>query len=223
VFNRVGPTPIQAALRELFGRWGRPAGLRLDNGLPWGGRAEQLPTALALWLVGLGLRLTFNPPRQPRYNGVVEKSHDTNARWTEPHTAASAAEWQARVDAMDRRQREAYPYLGRRSRLEVFPGLTHSGRAYSRAWEEQNWHLGPVREYLARQVVPRRVSSQGRVCLYNRERYVGLRHALQDVLVSYDPDEGEWLVTQEGRGPVARLAAPEVCQDRIINLTLSTE
>jgi hypothetical protein len=220
VFNGVEAAQVQAALRALFARWGLPRGLRLDNGLPWGGK-EELPAALALWLVGLGLALTFNPPRQPRYNGVVEKSHGTNARWTEPHTAASPQQWQRRCDEMDRRQREAYPYLGGRSRLAVFPGLAHSGREYSLGWERHNWDLGRAREYLASHAARRRVSSQGRVCLYNRERYVGVRHAGKEVLVCYDPDEGGWLVTQEGRGQLCRRPAPEICQERVVALDVS--
>jgi hypothetical protein len=119
-------------------------------GLPWGGGPNnELPSAFALWLVGLGVELIFNPPRQPRYNGVVEKSHDTNQRWSEPHTASSALVWQQRVDEMDRRQREAYPYLRGRSRWEVFGQLKHSGRQYSEDWEKQNRNLQRAQEYLA--------------------------------------------------------------------------
>ncbi len=37
--------------------------------------------------------------------------------------------WQACVDARDRHQREGFPEPSR-SRLRLFPGLAHSGRAY---------------------------------------------------------------------------------------------
>src|SRR5437879_4946564 len=83
VWNCVPPAAVQAQFRQAFTRWGRPERLRLDNGLPWGGWND-LPTALALWLVGLGVDLLFNPPRQPQRNGVVEKSQDTGQRWCEP-------------------------------------------------------------------------------------------------------------------------------------------
>jgi len=66
---------------RAFSRLGLPLAMRLDNGLPWGGGAGNTCHPLALWLVGLGLELTFNPPRQPRYNGVVEKSQTSNKRW----------------------------------------------------------------------------------------------------------------------------------------------
>src|SRR5438046_190655 len=127
VWNQVPAAAVQAQLRRAFAAWGLPRRLRLDHGWPWGGWSG-LPTALALWLVGLGVGLTFNPPRQPQYNGVVEKSQDTGQRWAEPHTCRNAAELQARLDEVDRIQREEYPSLRGRSRLSVFPQLRQPER-----------------------------------------------------------------------------------------------
>ena len=80
-------------------------------------------------LAGLGVEVKANPPRRPQDNGVVERSQGTGKRWAEPHRAASAGELQANIDAMDRRQRESYPYGTFRSRLEAYPSLRHSGGA----------------------------------------------------------------------------------------------
>src|SRR5262249_46892008 len=208
--NAVPPQRVQEALRGLFARWGRPLGLRLDNGLPWGGWND-LPKALALYLVGLGLELSFNPPRQPRYNGVVEKSHDTAQRWAERHTAHSVEQLQGRLDAMDLRQREAYPYVEGLSRLAIFPGLAHSGRAYSSGWEQGHWGLQAAREYLAGHVATRRVNAQGRLSLYDREYYIGTKHSGKIVQVNYDPEAGEWFVTHERLGQLPRMPAPAIC------------
>lgn len=224
VFNSVAPAQVQAAFRGWFGRYGLPGGVRLDNGLPWGGGGgNDLPAAMALWLAGLGLELTFNPPRQPRYNGVVEKSHETNQRWSEPGKASDAARWQQNIDAMDRRQREAYPYLRGRSRLAVFPQLRHSGRAYGESWEEQNWEVQRAREYLAGFVARRRVSSAGRVTLYHRCYYPGRKLAGQIVLVHYDPVSCEWVFVEEAGPQVRRQAAAEICRERILALDVSAE
>jgi hypothetical protein len=223
VFNRVPPAGVRAAQREMFDRYGLPEGMRLDNGMPWGASGNDLPSVLALWLVGLGLKLTFNPPRQPRYHGVVEKSNDTNQRWSEPHTAASAEEWQRRVDAMDRRQREAYPYLRGNSRLAVFPQLSHSGKQYSESWEQENWDIKLAREYLAGHVARRRVSSGGRFTLYHRPYYAGRGHAGKAVLVNYDPEACGWLVTDETGHQLRQLPAPEICRERILALDISAE
>jgi hypothetical protein len=65
VWNSVAAVAVQQTLRQVFARWGLPSYLRLDNGFPWG-NWNDLPTALALWLSGLGLGLIFNRPRHPR-------------------------------------------------------------------------------------------------------------------------------------------------------------
>jgi hypothetical protein len=79
---------VQAQLRQAFERWGLPGGLCVDNGKPWGSWSD-LPTALALWLLGLGIALHWNPPRRPWKNGVVEHSQETapgscKGSWTKP-------------------------------------------------------------------------------------------------------------------------------------------
>ena len=208
----------------MFARYGLPGGLRLDDGLPWGGSpGNDLPSAFGLGLAGLGLRLTYNPPRQPRYNGVVEKSHDTNRRWSEPGKAPSPEEWQRRIDAMDRRQREAYPHLGGRSRLAAYPGLGHSGRAYGEGWEEDNWGLQSAKEYLAGHVARRRVSTAGRVTLWHRPYHAGRAHAGATVLACYDPQANEWFMTEEGGGQVRRRPAPEIGRERILALDIAAK
>jgi hypothetical protein len=129
-WSQVGRLPTQADLRQAFAAWGLPARIRVDNGVP-GGSDDELPTELACWLIGLGVEVVFNPPRRPQANGVVERSQGVAKQWAKPHTCATAEDLQARLDEMDRRQRELYPVTpGRLSRGQAFPGLTHSGRAY---------------------------------------------------------------------------------------------
>ena len=78
-----------AALREAFAQWGRPARIRVDHGHPWGSRGD-LPTELGLWLLGLGIELVYNPPRQPQQNGVVERSQEVGQRWADPACCSDA-------------------------------------------------------------------------------------------------------------------------------------
>ena len=85
------PTETQAQLRLAFGRWGRPERIRVDNGAPWGSSGD-LPTDLALWLIGLGIEMIWNTPRRPQENGVVERSQGTAKRWAEPRACATAEE-----------------------------------------------------------------------------------------------------------------------------------
>ena len=125
---------VQAELRRCFEHWGRPASVRVDNGYPWGSCGD-LPTPLALWLIGLGIEVIWNPPRRPQDNGVVERSQGVASNWAEPDRCRNPAELQRRLNEEDRVQRESYPHGSFRSRLEAYPSLIHSGRPYSVAFE----------------------------------------------------------------------------------------
>jgi|SRR5579872_118078 len=220
VWNQVPPPTVQGQFRRVFGEWGLPACLRLDNGLPWA-NWNDLPMALALWLVGLGIDLIFNPPRQPQYNGVVEKSQDTGQRWCEPHTCRTVGHLQARLERMDRLQREEYPSLQGRSRVQVFPELRQPRQPYSEAWEEAAWELRRAQEYLAGFVAVRQANKQGQVSIYARRASVGAQHRGKAVVVQYDPDSQVWLLSDTEGRLLREVAAPEICRERIRAVDIS--
>lgn len=219
-WEAVPAAATQADLRRAFAQWGRPRRLRVDNGAPWGSTGE-LPTDLALWLIGLGVEMTWNPPRCPRANGVVEHSQGTGKRWAEPVTCADAAELQRRVDEQDRLQRELYPSIAGHSRLEAFPGLRHSGRSYRPEEEVSQWELDRVLEHLADYVLVRRVDGGGTISLYNRSRYVGKALAGRDVYVTLDPVEVEWVYSSREGVCYRRQEAEELTVQRILDLDVS--
>lgn len=222
VWNEVPPATVQTQFRQVFTRWGRPERLRLDNGNPWG-NWNDLPTALALWLVGLGIDLIFNPPRQPQYNGVVEKSQDTGQRWCEPAACHTAGQLQARLDEMDYLQRQEYPSLQGRSRVEVFPELQQRPRPYTAAWEKRAWDLQRAQEYLAGFVGIRQATKQGQVSIYARRVSVGAGHRGKPVVVQYDANEQVWLLCETGGRLLREVAAPEICRERILALDISAK
>ena len=217
--------PVAAAreaLRDAFERWGLPGALRLDNGYPWGHPAG-LPTALALWLAGRGVGLLFNAPRRPRDNGVVERSHGVTAAWAEPGTCAGPAELQARVDDLDRLQREEYPARAGRTRRQLFPGLGSPRRPYRRAAEAGQWREDGARAHLAARVARRRVDAQGKVTVYARPYHVGVVHRGRDALVQYDPQAGAWLFTDARGVQWCRLPAEQITRERILALDISAK
>ncbi|WP_310159954.1 IS481 family transposase [Paraburkholderia terricola] len=76
-----GPTDtatVQAGLREAFGHYGLPLRINTDNGSPWGspGSPGQL-TELAVWLIRLGIRISYSRPYHPQTNGKDERFHRT--------------------------------------------------------------------------------------------------------------------------------------------------
>ncbi|HSW16817.1 MAG TPA: IS481 family transposase [Ramlibacter sp.] len=73
--NEQGAT-VQAALREVFRRYGLPTRINTDNGQPWGDAGQHL-TRLGAWLVRLGIRVSHSTPMHPQTNGKDERFHRT--------------------------------------------------------------------------------------------------------------------------------------------------
>jgi hypothetical protein len=67
---------VQQALTSVFRRYGLPAAMLMDNGAPWGDRDVPF-TALSLWLVRLGIRVSHGRPYHPQTQGKDERFHRT--------------------------------------------------------------------------------------------------------------------------------------------------
>jgi transposase InsO family protein len=196
-FTQVPAGAVQDELRQCFARWGMPLSVRVDNGNPWGSCGE-LATPLALWLIGLGVGVIWNPPRRPQDNGVVERSQGVASNWAEPHRCRDVAELQRRLDEEDQVQRACYPHGGFGSRLEAYPGVAHSGRPYSAAWEGANWSWERVLASLADVMMPRRVDQCGKIGLYHGKLYVGTINRGKEVVVQFDAERTEWVISDPG-------------------------
>jgi transposase InsO family protein len=219
-FASVTASAVRQTLRDLFFQWGRPKRFRVDNGHPWGS-AGDLPTDLALWLIGLNLQMIWNPPRQPQKNGVVERSQGVGKNWAEPGACQSAQELQTRLNEMDRIQREVYPYQGGPSRLATYPQLNSSGRTYSRDWETNTWNLTRVLDHLREYVVSRRVDSAGTVSIYNRRYYVGKQHHGKLMYVYLDPLEISWIFSNPDGEQLRIHPAEQITKDAIMKLQVT--
>jgi hypothetical protein len=172
-------------------------------------------------LIGLGVGVDCDRPRHPQAHGAVGCSQRTAKRWGEPWSCDSPAEWQRRPEAMDVIQREEYPSVGGRSRRRAFPGLAHSGRAYTPEWEQGHWSPAAVAAHLAGDAVRRRVDSAGAISLYNRRHYIGRIHGAKSVYVMFDPEAHEWIVADEGGRQLSRQPATRISREAIIGLTVS--
>lgn len=213
---------MREALRKSFARWGLPGRIRVDNGTPWGATGG-LPTALALWLVGLGVDMTWNPPREPRQNAVVERFQGVGQCWLEPGTCATAEELQGRADDSDVIQRQEYPAIGGQTRMEAFPELAHSGRRYRRRDERRQWDLDRVLEWLSGHAVRRRVSKDGKISVYDRNLWVGREWAELQVWLRLDPEDKAWLIMDDKNMLLNRTPAVELTAERILTLSVSRQ
>jgi hypothetical protein len=213
---------VRDVWRDWFAQWGLPEQFRLDNGWPWGGWFD-LPTVLHLWLAGLGVVVVFNPPRSPRHNAVVERGHGSEKRWTELHKCQSLAQAQEQANFADRIQRERLASIGGKSRLAAFPGLAHSGRAYSRDWEAANWDMSKAEAVLEAHVGKRLVSAQGQVSVWGRNVSVGKRHGGEVAALQYESSTKAWLINSAETGRLLRsVQATEITRERIISLSIGT-
>jgi len=201
----------------MFTQWGMPQAFRCDNGQPWGS-ANDLPTPLCCWLVGLGIKIQFIPPGQPQKNGVVERSQGTGKRWAEPKQCDSVEMLQEHLDEVDALQREWYPYRDGQSRWEIYPQLRHSGRPYRKSQEPKHWEMARVWAYLSEGIYPRKVDRQGKVSLYDRPQWVGQAWAGKTVLVTMDASSGEWIFLDESNHEIRRRTFDEWTTPTLCNL-----
>ena len=207
---------VQACMRQLFAEWGLPERLRVDNGAPWGSWND-LPPALALWWMGLGIGLIWNHPHRPQENGFVERMNGLVDQWGEPSSCPSFALWSERIAWVVQTQREEYPAKQGQSRGAAYSGLYTNGRRYMREEEAKVWDLGKVQAYLAQGRWVRQVSRVGQITLYDRTYGVGRAYAKSQVWVRYDVSTAAWVVQdaqgqQLARHPASQITAECICR-----------
>jgi transposase InsO family protein len=67
---------VQAELDRAFRCYGLPARINVDNGAPWGSpSAPGQVTELAVWMIRLGIRVSYSRPYHPQTNGKDERFH----------------------------------------------------------------------------------------------------------------------------------------------------
>jgi transposase InsO family protein len=68
---------VRAHLLDTFRHYGLPERMTMDNGSPWGGDADHPYTALTVWLIQLGVRVSHSRPYHPQTQGKDERFHRT--------------------------------------------------------------------------------------------------------------------------------------------------
>lgn len=194
--------------------------MRFDNGRPWGDPVHRMPTALALWLVGLGIQPLFGRPRQSTDNAVVERGHGVLNGWVEPQQCADAAMLAARLEQFACLQRDVYPVQQQQPRQECFPELAGQPRRYCRQDEVQQWSLAAVFAYVARYVFSRRVEKNGRITVMTREYSLGRQYRAQSVTVQLEPQTAHWLVKDRHGTLVGSFSADQLTYPTLAGLNL---
>lgn len=75
--NERGET-VKPLLIDTFRRYGLPMRINVDNGNPWGSLYEQARyTTLSVWLIRVGVTISYSAPNHPQTNGKDERFHRT--------------------------------------------------------------------------------------------------------------------------------------------------
>lgn len=212
--NEIEGHEVRQQLRKCFEKWGLPRAIRVDNGVPWATRSD-IPSPLALWLVGLGVKVLLNRPRHSTDNGIVERDHGVLARWVEAHKARHQHDLQGQLNWAMAMQRERYPAIAGQSRLQAYPDLQGNTRSYTHAQESQLWQLQRVDHFISQSIWTRRVDKVGRISLFNNAYSVGRAYTGQDVNIQFRCPEREWCIETLQGQLLKRYPAREITPDCI--------
>ena len=177
---------VQEQLAAIFRLYGLPEVMLMDNGSPWGDRAEQPFTVLVAWLMRLGIRVTHGRPYHPQTQGKDERLHRTlNEELLQRRVLHDLEESQRAFDAWRLMYNTERPHeaLGLAVPAERY---TPSPRAFPEA-------LPPI-VYDSGSIV-RRVDEKGRISFHNRPFRVGRAFAHQPVALAPDDQDGDFVVS----------------------------
>lgn len=211
---------VKESLQAAMERWGCPTTMRFDNGTPWGTQ-RVLPSALGLWLVGLGIAPSYGRPARSTDNAVVERAHGVLNQWVDPNQCADFADCQKKLDWAVTMQREDYRPPKGQSRLQRYPELLTNPRTYETASDKDTWDVQLVAQYLTRFVFQRKVEKNGRFNLFANHYSVGRDYARQTLTITIDPQTNEWICQDETHTEIRRHPCRELDYEIISQLQLA--
>ena len=200
--------------------WGRPERIRMDNGHPWG-TMSKLPSALGLWLVGLGVELLYSRPARSTDNPVVERSHGVLDQWLEAPRCVDFAACEQRLDWAVYTQRERYRLDNGQTRLQKHPDLYANPRGYDPQQDSQLWSRYRLRQYLSGFSFQRKVEKNGRITLFANTYSVAQKYARRSVEVHFDATTDYWIICDEYGVELRRHPAKELSYEQISQLHLA--
>lgn len=200
--------------------WGCPERIRVDNGTPWATQSS-LPSALALWLVGLGILPIYGRPARSTDNAVVERSHGILAQWVEPADCPNATVCAERLAWAVHTQRNRYRDPHTLTRCQAYPTLLTNSRRYAPLHEAAQWSLQRVVAYLSHFHFQRKVEKFGQITLFANTYAVGRAFSRQSVDVRLDALSLAWIISDEYGHEIIRHPNQELTYHLISQLRLA--
>lgn len=192
----------------------------MDNGMPWG-TSSKVPSAMGLWLVGLGIELIYGRPARSTDNAVVERSHGVLDQWIDPQQCANYGDCAQKLDWAVRTQRERYRVNQGQTRLEKYPDLYANTRGYDAQHDSQMWSRYRVKHYLSGFSFQRKIEKNGRINLFTNNYSVSAKCARRYVEVHFDEVTEQWIICDEFGKELRRHPVKELNYELISQLQLS--
>lgn len=177
-----------------------------------------MPSALALWLSGLGIQVIYGRPRQSTDNALIERCNGVLEKWVEPHQQAHFKACQERLDWAIWTQRERYRSPHHETRAVAYPDLYENARTYRRSQDAQLWSLEQAALFLSAYRFSRKVEKNGRINLLGNNYPIGQSYARQVFSIVLQAQSQEWSVSDDYGTEIARFASKELDYEKVQRL-----
>lgn len=190
-------------LRRAFMKFGLPERITFDRGTVFydNSSASPWPTKLHLWLIALGIEVSFSRKRCPTDHARVERMHQTMDAQALKGQSWSDLEqlWQG----LDRRTEMLNRHLpvrtmDRQAPLLAFPNAVHSQRPYQPAWEQELLQLDRLYRYLASGRWFRRTNKSGNFAIGGHYYRTYWRWGSKTIEITFDAPTVSLICTLEG-------------------------
>lgn len=211
----------QACLRLAFMEWGLPQSIQVDHeSVFYDNRSKSpFPTRFHLWLLALGISLSFIRVHRPKDQAMTERSHQLwHQQVLQGHTFP---DWSALYAALDSRRTFLNHHLPCRSLnghppLVAHPEALHSGFAYHLGMERDLLDVKRIDAYLAQGRWFRSVSQAGTFSLGGQIYYLGSHWKRQQVEITFEPSSRHLHVADEAGHSIAALPIQHMAKDDLM-------
>lgn len=202
----------QLVLRYAFLNYGMPQRITLDHDSAFFDNTSlsPYPSHLHLWLVGLGIEVSFIKKRPPLEHALIERTHQTMTAQgiTGQNWPNQAGLWHGLAQ---RRQflNTRYPSraLHYQAPLQAFPQAAHSGRAYRPEWETDLLDLPRLYTWLTQGKWFRTTNLHGEFWLGLQRYNAGRANANTTLEIIFDPLTQEFVAKRVATDQPRRFAA----------------
>lgn len=211
----------QCALRLAFMEHGLPQSIQTDHeSIFYENKGKSpFPTLFHLWLVGLGISMSFSRMRRPTDQGMVERMHQTIEN--QVASKSELPDWESFFHLCQNRRRFLNQHfacrsLDGRSPFEVHAEQKHSGRYYHPQHEEQLLSLDRIYDLLSKGKWYRKASKNRSLTLGGEVYYVAKAPSLSQLCITFDRETKLLHFHDDKEILVERLPIKGICKKHIM-------